>query len=272
MKSIITAQDLPSWYEKSEFIYGGYRNPLTHSTLYDCASSIFTWHNETLNIHTHLWSAISFPMIFWWFTQQDFYQTLSPLAKACVINGVIGPILMGLTSAFAHTFFIINKEWYDFSWRIDMVGIVTVLYSHLIADIYIITVLLYRDFRLFYCLAALSLLFGIYCIRKVFVENQLVTYAITYGFVGSVPFTSTLFYLAFSSPYNYALRTAATLSLSCSVSCVIAVSFFFIGKIPERYWPHTVVKSHALHHIFITIGVYCALGMVPYITSIEALT
>jgi len=210
-------------------------------------------------------------MIFWWFTQQEFYETLSPLSKACVINGIIGPIIMGLTSAFAHTFFIINKEWYDFSWRIDMVGIVAVLYSHLTADIYIISVLLLNNLRLFYFLNLLSLLSGIYCIRKVFLENQIEKYAIAYGFIGSVPFTSIFFYLAFSRPYNYALRTAATLSLSCSVSCVIAASVFFIGKIPERYWPHTIVKSHALHHIFISIGVYCGLAMVLHLTSIEAL-
>jgi hypothetical protein len=208
-------------------------------------------------------------MIFWWFTQQEFYETLSPLSKACVINGIIGPIIMGLTSAFAHTFFIINKEWYDFSWRIDMIGIVAVLYSHLIADIYIISVLLLNNLRLFYFLNFLSVISGIYCIRKVFLENQMEKYAIGYGFIGSVPFTSTLFYLAFSRPYNYALRTAATLSLSCSVSCIIAASVFFIGKIPERYWPHTIVKSHALHHIFISIGVYCGLAMALYLREIE---
>lgn len=266
---IITASELPPWYEKQRFIYSGYRNPEAHSTYTAALSSVYRWHNETLNIHTHLWAAISFCVLFYLCIHQEFYVSLSFLSKVCVVNGFAAAIIMGLASAFAHTFYIINKEWYDFSWKVDMVGIVTVLYSHIISDTYIITVLLLHNIKLFYFLNALSFFFGAYCIRKVFVENNIFLWAIIYGFVGSFPFTGTLFYFAFSGPYNYALQSASILSLYCSLSCVLAATVFYIAKIPERYWPHIVLKSHALHHIFITIGIYFALTVILYLKDIE---
>lgn len=48
---------LGSLVQDNNFIRSGYR--LGHSS-YDVACSLFSWHNETGNIHTHLWGFLLF--------------------------------------------------------------------------------------------------------------------------------------------------------------------------------------------------------------------
>eukprot|EP00208_Stichococcus_sp_RCC1054_P001512 CAMPEP_0206143646 /NCGR_PEP_ID=MMETSP1473-20131121/21321_1 /ASSEMBLY_ACC=CAM_ASM_001109 /TAXON_ID=1461547 /ORGANISM="Stichococcus sp, Strain RCC1054" /LENGTH=127 /DNA_ID=CAMNT_0053539151 /DNA_START=200 /DNA_END=579 /DNA_ORIENTATION=+ len=50
-------EDLPVSLQDNNFIRSGYR--LGHSS-YDVACSLFSWHNETGNIHTHLWGFLLF--------------------------------------------------------------------------------------------------------------------------------------------------------------------------------------------------------------------
>jgi hypothetical protein len=61
---LISLSELPDWYSITcnPFVHSGYRLPA--STFLQSANSIFEWHNETLNIHTHLWPGLYFFLYF----------------------------------------------------------------------------------------------------------------------------------------------------------------------------------------------------------------
>lgn len=56
--TLLSYDEMPEWYQDNEFILHKYR-PISNST-YECFSSWLSWHNETVNIHSHLIPAIMF--------------------------------------------------------------------------------------------------------------------------------------------------------------------------------------------------------------------
>ncbi|TFK73497.1 HlyIII-domain-containing protein [Pluteus cervinus] len=55
----LTWQDIPDWQKDNEFIHAGYRRIQHHWR--GCFVSVYAYlHNETVNIHTHLWGAVIF--------------------------------------------------------------------------------------------------------------------------------------------------------------------------------------------------------------------
>ncbi|TKY87139.1 hypothetical protein EX895_003816 [Sporisorium graminicola] len=67
---LVDHSQLPSWAQDNAWIVKGYRRPggahrdesrskFDHGTVYKCWRSVWAyWHNETVNIHTHLWGAV----------------------------------------------------------------------------------------------------------------------------------------------------------------------------------------------------------------------
>ncbi|SOV04563.1 related to Adiponectin receptor 1 [Ustilago sp. UG-2017a] len=68
---LVDHSQLPNWAQDNAWIVKGYRRPggthregerlksFEHDTVYKCWKSVWAyWHNETVNIHTHLWGAV----------------------------------------------------------------------------------------------------------------------------------------------------------------------------------------------------------------------
>ena len=272
---LIEDYELPPWYQRTQLITSDYRNPNNFSTPLACMKSVFMWHNETLNIHTHLWMGIFMPLLLYLSVKDESFENTSIYYKTSVIVGFLGPAIMGFASAFAHTFYIINKDWFDICWKIDIIGIVAVLFAHYMAVSYFIFYLLLNTLYGYYISIIIGASSGLLCIYKVFADiKNLEIYSIIYGFIGSVPLPLTLLYYAYFSSYTYGIdkiiiQTVANQSLGCSACCGVACFVFFLGKIPERFLPSFPIKSHTFHHIFINLGVFSALCMIPHIQRID---
>jgi adiponectin receptor len=242
----MSADSLPEWYRPYEFVPTHYRPP---SSVGDAALSVFQWHNETLNIYTHLIPGLYY---LWLYTVTSFgdvpwevrlFQTVSSL----------GPVAMGLGSAFAHTFYIVDSGWNTFVWRVDFAGIVCVNLSHQLLD----TILLYKmagaSTGLGFVLLA-EVAFALRCIWEIFsgVGHH---WGIQYPLLSGIPLTALNLLLSMGA--NAEIRHACLYSFLCTVFILIAGGIFFVGKVPERFCPGRFyyLHSHTLHHIFIIASI-----------------
>ena len=105
--------EIPS-YIQTNHIHGHYR---AHLSIWQCFISMFQYHNETLQIWSHLVPAI----ILWYYAL--FKSSTSThkvqIIPSCVRLYCIGFATVFTASWFAHTFNPINESWYLLCWRID---------------------------------------------------------------------------------------------------------------------------------------------------------
>lgn len=266
---LIKIHDLPLWYEPSHFIITGYRNPKHHATPAAAAASAFTWHNETLNIHTHLWTGFAALYALYYRVQQPYYLTATPFIQYFNILQCLGAAAMGFASAFAHTFYVISPAWYTFAWKVDCVGIVAVVYTHLLADHYLLFSRATPAPILFYTSMTACTAAGVFSLYKVFKSHDadITTWGLYYAVFGCIPYTAAVVWL--SPSQDFAFQKMAAASAACSICCIIAGGIFFTGKIPERFvqsrWIDLGLRSHVWHHIFISLSIYLgSLGIIPY--------
>jgi len=85
----------------NKFILTGYR---TEHTVFDCLKSIFSIHNETLNIWTHLLAFFYWSQVYATLEEREWYQNVDELSQAIVKVGYGICLLMPLSSAMYHTF------------------------------------------------------------------------------------------------------------------------------------------------------------------------
>ena len=153
---MLESNQLPAWYRVVPYINEGYRKP---STLFGSFISIFQWHNETLNIHTHLW-----PFLYFIYSLLT-YKPASTAKNICIYLGYLGAITCTGTSTFYH---IVNnnKELHSISLKLDFIGIIMINLSHLVLDTY----LLFEN-KIFYTILIYEIVFALYCIKEVMIGN-----------------------------------------------------------------------------------------------------
>ena len=266
--SHLQAHDLPPWYEPCQFVITGYRNPRYHTTLAAAAASAFAWHNETLNIHTHLWTGFAALYALYYRVQQPYYLIATPFVQNFNLIQCLGAAAMGFASAFAHTVYIIDPAWYSFAWKVDCVGIVAVVYTHILADHYLLFSVYTQAPILFYTSMTACTAAGALCLYKVFKSDgaNINTLGLYYAALGSIPYTAVVVWV--SPSQDLAFQKMAAGSAVCSICCLIAGGIFFTGKIPERFvqsrWIDLGLRSHVWHHIFISLSIYLGSQGIPY--------
>ena len=266
---LIKSHDLPPWYEPGHFIITGYRNPKHHATPASAAASALTWHNETLNIHTHLWTGLAALYALYYRVHQPYYLTAPPFVQNFNILQCLGAAAMGFASAFAHTFYVISPAWYTFAWKVDCAGIVAVVYTHLLADHYLLFSLHTPSPTLFYTSMTACTVASLVCLYAAFrshTSDLVNSIGVYYGLLGSVPYTAAVVWLSPSQDPDFQKMAAG--SAACSICCLIAGGIFFTGKIPERFvqsrWIDYGLRSHVWHHIFISLSIYLGSQGIPY--------
>jgi adiponectin receptor len=235
---------LPEWYKTQEFILTSYR---PQSTVYNSFWSIFQWHNETLSIHTHLLAGIYY--LFLYMNDSTDTRLMSWEHFFLWIISHLGPTAMAFSSAFAHTFHIVDSRWSMVVWRIDFAGIIFVNLSHYALDALLLTKILEVDL-LPYLLV--HILFAGGCLWDIStgVGHH---WGIHYPLI-SLPFTGLNLLLALrgTTPQLY---TACMYSCLCSIYMIVAATFF-IGKVPERFFAgFDLMGSHTFHHLFILASI-----------------
>lgn len=250
---LLHLQQLEPWYQGNPYIRGSYRAPRSplHAVL-----SAFEWHNETLNIYTHLLPAVIWTWMFLTCRSEDWYRLAEPLTQYIILYTYAAGAFMGFASAAAHTFYIVNEKWYTACWKLDFIGIIAVNLTHQILDTYI---LCYQNPFLFHTALTLEALFASLCTYDIIAERTKIQWGIVYPIVSSTVLT-----LPAAMQGFYELSIPSVL---CTFFVFLGGGVFYIGKIPERLWnPNGVldtVNSHVLFHICIVASFVSASSVIP---------
>ena len=251
---------LPEWYVVNPYVKTGYRQP---TTLYKTFISAFEWHNDTLNIYSHL-----LPALFWLYSsftcvKEDYYMKANPLTQGVILYSYFGATCMGLSSGIAHTFHIIDKRWSQACWKLDYIGIISVNLCHQLLDSYI---LFYTYPKILKIAFAVECIFAVACVKDIVMKNTKTRWGVMYPLISSTFLT----FPACISSYNSdseILSKMASYSLGCSTLVFIAGGVFFLGKFPERIWnPNGIFdnwNSHLWHHIIIVASIIYAFQALP---------
>ena len=241
---LVSRTQLEGWYLVNPYIHDGYRSPRSP---YRALLSAFELHNETLMIYTHL-----LPGIYW------LYQAFSynPFTQTFVCFAYLAGAYLGLASAFAHTFNIVDRRWSSMAWKADYTGIIIINLTHQILNTYI----LFDASKLRSIAIVLEGGFATYCIYDI-IKGDRSHWRITYPLISSL-----LTVPAFSgSRYEMWIYSA-----QCS-AFVLLGGAFFVTRIPESLTnPNGIfnlVNSHVLLHLCIVAGVSCAYGAVPFLLN-----
>ena len=244
---LVSKSQLEGWYLVNPYIHDGYRSPRSP---YRAFLSAFELHNETLMIYTHL-----LPGIYW------LYQTFSYCPRdAFVCFAYLAGAYLGLASAFAHTFNIVDRRWSSISWKADYTGIIMINLTHQILNTYI----LLDPSKLRNLAIVLEGVFAMYCIYDI-IKGDRSHWRITYPLISSL-LTVPAFYSS-SGTTRYEMWVY---SAQCS-AFVLLGGAFFVTRIPESLTnPNGIfnlVNSHVLLHLCIVAGVSCAYGAVPFLLN-----
>ena len=147
--------ELPEWAKDNELVNGHYR-PHDDASWRLCARSVFKWHNETLNIWTHLGGFLYFLGVFaWLFASQHVGWTLADgAAWACFVFGCLG--CLGCSTAF-HVLMNHSENMWRRTITLDYVGIALLIWgSNIVATRF----LFWCDATMQLCLIAFITLFG----------------------------------------------------------------------------------------------------------------
>lgn len=276
---LLTDTQLPEWYTKFEFIKSGYRRP---DSLVRVFFSIFEWHNETLNIHTHLLPALWFTYKLYTIQDEVFFVESSVYAKFCILSGYMNAILLLFASAFAHTFHIVDKEHNTRCWCYDFTGIIACNLGRQYVDSFLLFITVLKTPLVFLSAVCIESVFAFYCIYQiVYIEGARHYWGMMYPAISSIIFIAPVTYISQKSDIllieqninPIVFREATKHSLWCSLYIFIAGLAFYKGKIPERFWnPRGIFDhchSHVWHHLCIVFSVVSAMAVAPLLYKLE---
>jgi adiponectin receptor len=256
--------NLPEWYVVNPYVKSGYRKP---TSLTNAILSIFEWHNETLNIYTHL-----IPGFIWLYmavncVNYDHYIKASSTVQNIIWFSYSTAACMGLTSSFAHLIHIIDHNWSTVAWKLDFMGVIMINFCHQVFDTYI---LFYKYPILLNTALCIESIFALFCIEDIIIKHTK-KWLILYPLLSSTILTIPASFGSYISG-NPILYNLSSYSVGCSCFIFIAGNFF-IGKFPERLWnPNGIFdnfNSHVWHHVFIVLSIVTAFQGIPLLYQIS---
>ena len=254
---------LPEWYVVYPGIYDNYRPVMSP---YEAFLSMFTWHTETLNIYTHL-----LPGLYYLWELMTLKDEGSLEKQFLVYVSYSGAAIMGITSGLAHTFFIIDRSWNDFSWKLDFLGIISINLAHILLDTFVLSRLLHIPFIPF---AALEVAFSLYCCYGIISDIHIGRFwGLMYPAITCIPLTSVAYIYSRIIGAEQVFLEITDASIMCSLYIMVAGLVFFKGGFPERYYNaggiFNILNSHVLHHIFINVSIVAAFEALPKLYLID---
>jgi adiponectin receptor len=263
---LVKITDLPPWYEVNPYVQTGYRPVMG---FWPTLRTLFQWHNETLNIYTHLLPGLYY-LIMWFLLN----PTCSIDCRMVYSYSYFSAAMMGLCSGIGHTLYSVSPRINEIAWKLDFTGVIMSNSIHLLMDSYIVCIMLLENYNLyrigviFQLVAMLTVLYTIW--SKPLVVGQL--WGIVYPVVTSVPLTISLYTWAQFYETDPLIHNAIQASLNCSICIWIAGIFFFKGRLPERLYSHWIfdyMSSHVWHHVFCVLCIVAGFQVFPLIEKYQ---
>ncbi|KAK6126998.1 hypothetical protein DH2020_039264 [Rehmannia glutinosa] len=269
-RRLVKYDELPEYLKDNEFITDYYR---CEWPLKDVVLSVFSLHNETLNIWTHL---VGF-MIFLGLTvmsltekmtlENDSYLrhiTKSPILSLTRHSNSIplwpwfvfltGAMSCLIFSTISHLFACHSRRFYFFFWRLDYAGISLMIVSSFFAPIYYTfsdhpywLILYLSSITLVGVLVVITLLTP--ALSSARFRSFRATLFLCMGFSGVIPATHAII-LHWDQP-----QIRGSLGYEIAMGILYGVgAVFYVTRIPERWRPGTfdiVGHSHQIFHVFV---------------------
>ena len=269
--ALLTWDNLPEWHRDNRFITSGYRNE-SHSTL-TCLKSIFSIHNETVNIWTHLLPACLFLLgqLLIQSLITHSYPEATALDRFVFACNMAAAILTLTLSSLYHTLMCHSAHVSNLWLRIDYLGILALILGSFFSGIYVG----------FYCEATLRNTYWSMIIALSLITSVLVLYPKLQGlqyrtlrtlaFIltalsGFAPLTHGLYLYGWAQMW---VRSGMPYYLLEGLVYGVGAAFF-VTRIPESIWPGKFdiwCSSHQIFHVLVVCaslvhlyGVWSAFG------------
>ena len=249
--------DMPTWMNSNKYILSGYRPTEKNVCFY--GKTVFTIHNETINIWTHLLGTFTFIGLLGYLNSDTNLRLYT--GQAIIMNlYVISCCLTYLFSSIMHTFYPINECYCKKLQSLDYVGIGLQIFTTLQVFVY----------YCFYCQEDLQLIymnvmgaFNILCLIALTsskltsneYKNIKVCCFLSQCFLFVIPMVHRLL-LYENNEYDKVIRSQMVyfgVAFIVFALCII----FYLGLIPERFVKgksDIVGHSHQIFHILSVLG------------------
>jgi len=254
-------EELPNWYlpYASKFIYSGYR-PI-NDDIGECIASLFKWHNELVNVWSHLVPGCVFAVVLFETLLVNGVSSVDDVLFLFLLTSVMYAYL---SSAGFHCVMCHSENVAKYAVRCDMIGII----MHLVGMCaYILHSMLHCHHE---TLRNAFIRIGVYfvvlvfiCTRKEFTDKK-------YKTVKPVPFII-MGILLMQPMVSWArddaigpLDDKADVVAWCITSWVLLATavLFYVARFPERWFPgqfDLLGSSHNWFHFFVVISSTSAL-------------
>lgn len=255
---LLTWDKLPEWHRDNHFVRSGYREEFQSAA--ECLRSIFSLHNETVNIWSHLLPAAGF--IFGQLLIQalidHYYPEAAALDRFVFACNVAAAIVTMTLSSLYHTLMCHSEHVSSLWLRIDYVGILTLILGSFFSGIYVG----------FYCEPTPRNIYWSMIIILSVVTSVLVLHPKlqglkyrtlrTWAFIltalsGFAPILHGLYLYGWDQmwvrsgmPYYFLEGLIYGLG-----------AFFFVTRIPESVWPgkfDIFLSSHQIFHVLVVVA------------------
>ena len=258
-KRLLHRKQIPEYFWEPGII-GGYRPP--GISIKQSLQSVFSINNETFNVWTHL-IALVFNL---WYIQHvlataDIYN-LPYEYKAPLLCFMVTSCIYPLGSAFAHTFNSISEFSQHCGFMVDYFGISTYAFGTALANLAYAFPPEWRNTtceRLFITVNFVSAFLAVcFSCRSRFRNFDIC--AKLWRFVGFfLPYLTSMTVLMYRVVSTSYLEDDAPNHYYNHFLCAFGICVFYLGHIPESFFPGTFdiyLHSHQIFHILVSLGTY----------------
>jgi len=251
--NLVTFDDIPDWCSNNSHIHYGYRK--THLSYKNLLKSVFSIHNETFNIWTHLIGIFLFIGVTMYYISTNFGNGISIIP----INIFLCSVIICFTnSVIMHTFYPHSKDCCTILCNLDYSGIFLMILGGYVAflhyEFYCYTMLKIIYYLMLSCIGIVSLLLTCHPNSAIRSSSFLLI-----GVTSVIPIIHRRFFLKGDDDI-FLKRSNEQLIFMCSTLVVILLGiFFYVSHFPERLhrdYFNIVFSSHNLFHICTIIAAY----------------
>lgn len=250
-------KEIPHWQKYNPYIRSGYRAFYTAGM---CLRSMLGWHNETINVYSHLLTFLAFVVL-----TVLLYATV--LSKAITVSSMKASKLMYAIFCFGSMLCTLNSSIYHLynchshqrvmtaMGRLDFIGITVLIVASFLPPLYVV----------FHCFTTLRIVYISFILvlgsaaiigpwTDVFHEHVglRVTIFLGLGFSGLVPAIHSAFLLPFTSAISSVVTGMLLMVLLYCGGLVFYVTQFPESKFPGHFdfW----LSSHQIWHFFVSMA------------------
>lgn len=243
---LCVVDDIPEWQFQHRNLRFGYRKC---STFTEALLSLFSWHNETMNMWIHYIGSALVAYKTYQTSLKIFHHTAASNVYECAfitLCMILGNVFPLFASAFAHHFYCISKTWHKICWYVDFIGILSGITWVALSFVYL----------------------AFYCNPKV---HHVLTVVLSLGYVTSMYYCWARYHPRMSQasllPKDRFPEFSSTLSSFSVISFLTTVptTFYFHGDeyfVDPRLW--NIVASSSMYSLCMALGIVVfAQGHVP---------